>query len=199
MDEKNQKQPEQPSKTPRNNALLRYLTILFAVAFLLVLLSYLIQMRNMNTTVTELNRTSSSALSNAQMLQTTNQNLTEENAELKAELSAVNDELDALLASQETLNNEVEESKLSLQETQEALDALTEKEQEAESVREAEQAANGTLAKAVLAYESNDLEQLRALLDELSSQTDSLTSDGLALYDHLTNALDASSAESGAE
>jgi chromosome segregation ATPase len=199
MDEKNQKQPEQPSKTPRNNALLRYLTILFAVAFLLVLLSYLIQMRNMNTTVTELNRTSSSALSNAQMLQTTNQNLTEENAELKAELSAVNDELDALLASQETLNNEVEESKLSLQETQEALDALTEKEQETQTVREAEQAANGTLAKAVLAYESNDLEQLRALLDELSSQTDRLTGDGLALYDHLTNALDASSAESGAE
>ena len=50
----------------RKAALLRYMAILFAMAFLLVAASLIMQMHNSQTTISELNATSSSALSNAE-------------------------------------------------------------------------------------------------------------------------------------
>ena len=51
------------------NALLRYMTILFAVAFLVVTVSLVISMRASQNTITALNQTSASALQNAEQLQ----------------------------------------------------------------------------------------------------------------------------------
>lgn len=70
----------------KRTALLRYLAILFAVAFALVLLSYLIQVFNSQNTISQLNATSASALQNAERLQDTNRELTEENERLEKEL-----------------------------------------------------------------------------------------------------------------
>lgn len=71
----------------RKNALLRYIAVLFAVAFVLVLLSMFSQMRSSKTTISELNQSSTSALENIQKLQEQNQLLTEENQLLEQELS----------------------------------------------------------------------------------------------------------------
>lgn len=79
----------------KRTALLRYMTILFAVAFLLVLLSYLIQVFNSQSTITQLNATSASALQNAERLQDTNRELTEENQRLQDEIDALNEEKQA--------------------------------------------------------------------------------------------------------
>ena len=70
----------------KRTALLRYMMVLFAVAFLLVLLSYLIQVFNSQSTISQLNATSASALQNAERLQDTNRELTEENEQLKLDL-----------------------------------------------------------------------------------------------------------------
>ena len=77
----------------RRTALLRYIGIMFAAAFVLVTISLVLQMRNSRDTISELNQTNSSALSNAEQLQNQNQKLQEEkeallreNAELSAEL-----------------------------------------------------------------------------------------------------------------
>ena len=75
-----------PMSNQKRTALLRYMMILFAVAFLLVLLSYLIQVFNSQNTISQLNATSASALQNAERLQDTNRELTEENKRLSDEL-----------------------------------------------------------------------------------------------------------------
>ncbi len=80
-----EKKPAQVSSEKRT-ALLRYLAILFAVAFLLVLLSYLIQAFHSQSTIDKLNVTSASALQNAERLQELNQELTQANSLLNAEL-----------------------------------------------------------------------------------------------------------------
>lgn len=89
MNEENKPQNE-PVNQQKRTALLRYMTILFAVAFALVLLSYLVQVFNSRSTITQLNAASASALQNAERLQDTNRELTEQNNQLKAELDNAN-------------------------------------------------------------------------------------------------------------
>ena len=67
-----------PSK--KRTALLRYMTVMFAAAFLLVLMSFVFQMKSHNTTISQMTQTSASALSRAEQLQ-------EDNRELQRELS----------------------------------------------------------------------------------------------------------------
>ena len=86
----------------KRTALLRYMTILFAVAFLIVLLSYLIQVFNSQSTISQLNATSASALQNAERLQDTNRELTDENERLKVELDDAKEEILAVQRDAET-------------------------------------------------------------------------------------------------
>ena len=203
MDEKDQKQPAaEPNQEPKpkpersKNALLRYLTILFAFAFLLVLLSYLIQMRNMNTTVSELNKTSSNALSNAEALQATNQSLMEEKAALEEQIDALGDQIDAL-------NDEVESEKSGAAEAAQTSQARIEDLEDA--LRAQQQTYDDTLAayesltKAASARDSGDVAGLRAAIDELDGKTEFLSEQGAALYEALSDAATASTAETGAE
>lgn len=90
-----EKEPRSAMSEQKRTALLRYMMILFAVAFLLVLLSYLIQVFNSQSTITQLNATSASALQNAERLQDTNRELTEENQRLQDEIDALNEEKQA--------------------------------------------------------------------------------------------------------
>lgn len=203
MDEKDQKQPaaeqapEQKAKPERSrNALLRYLTILFAFAFLLVLLSYLIQMRNMNTTVSELNKTSSNALSNAEALQATNQSLMEEKAALEDQIDALEDQIDAL-------NDQVESEKAGASEAAETSQSRIE---ELETALRAQQqtyddtlAAYESLTKAAAAWDSGDVAALREAVGELNGKTEFLSESGAALYEALSDAATASTAETGAQ
>lgn len=76
----------------KRNAFLRYLTIIFAVAFVLVLVSLVLQAHTAKTAMSDLKESSSSALTsaaaNAELLQDENRRLQEEVDALKAELSA---------------------------------------------------------------------------------------------------------------
>lgn len=99
MNEENRQQTP-PVSDHKRTALLRYMTILFAVAFALVLLSYLIQVFSSRDTISQLNATSASALQNAERLQDTNRELTEENERLNDEL---NDARAAILEYQESV------------------------------------------------------------------------------------------------
>ena len=76
--EQNETTVEQPAATEpvrapisdeKRTALLRYMAILFGVAFLLVLLTFLIQLRDSKQTISELNKSNASALQNAGKLQ----------------------------------------------------------------------------------------------------------------------------------
>ena len=85
MNEEN-KQQSAPVSDHKRTALLRYMTVLFAVAFALVLLSYLIQVFSSRDTISQLSATSASALQNAERLQETNRELNDENKRLSGEL-----------------------------------------------------------------------------------------------------------------
>lgn len=76
----------------KRNAFLRYMTVIFAVAFLLVLISLVLQAHTAKTAMSDLKESNSSALTNAaanaELLQDENRRLQEEVESLKAELAA---------------------------------------------------------------------------------------------------------------
>ncbi len=77
----------------KKNALLRYMAILFGLAFLLVLLSFLIQMRDSRETISDLSQSNASALQNAGKLQDDNMSLLLENEELRERIASLETEL----------------------------------------------------------------------------------------------------------
>ena len=94
--------PGKPLSEKRKAALLRYMTILFSAAFVLVLISLILQMHSSEAKISELNAASTSALSNAEALQAENRSLQDEkialeqeNKELQAKLDELNEKLDA--------------------------------------------------------------------------------------------------------
>lgn len=112
--------PETPAKglnPKKKQALLTYMTILFVVAFLLVLLSFFIQLRDSRATISELNESSMNALKNAQVLQAANEQLTEENEKLNDQLSTYEEE-------NEQLTEELEQSQQTADQTAQAYELL---------------------------------------------------------------------------
>mgnify|MGYP000559070395 FL=1 len=60
---------EEPPAPNRNKALMTYIAILFGVAFVLVLFSFLMQQKDSRQTISELNQNANNALSRAEQLQ----------------------------------------------------------------------------------------------------------------------------------
>lgn len=83
----------------RKSAVLRYIAVLFAVAFLLVLISMLGQMRDSSNTISQLSQSSTSALQKAEQLQDRNRELEEQ----LAEMTALQEEKEALQGQVEAL------------------------------------------------------------------------------------------------
>lgn len=140
MDEENKNQNQEPAQPPaplsdaRKAALLRYMAILFAVAFLLVLLSLILQTHSSKSTISELSAASTSALDNAVKLQEQNRTLQEEKQQLQDELDELQKKLD-----EETARNE-QLLAASQDEEKDTKQELRDKEQELEHTRMAYEA-----------------------------------------------------------
>ena len=112
-------QPEEKRQPPlsdaKKNALLRYMTVLFAMAFLLVLASLILQKNSSREQIGALNESNASALTRAEELQTQNRGLQDEVTQLKQELADAEsqltgqtDELDALREEYDALEREAD-------------------------------------------------------------------------------------------
>lgn len=106
---------QQPLSDAKKNALLRYMTVLFAVAFLLVLASLILQKNSSQEQIGALNESNASAITRAEQLQTQNRDLQDEVASLKQELedaqaqiTGQSDELDALRDEYDALEREAD-------------------------------------------------------------------------------------------
>lgn len=106
---------QQPLSDAKKNALLRYMTVLFAVAFLLVLLSLILQKNSSQEQIGALNESNASAITRAEQLQTQNRDLQDEVASLKQELedaqaqiTGQSGELDALRDEYDALEREAD-------------------------------------------------------------------------------------------
>lgn len=96
MNEEQNRQSSDALSEKRKTALLRYLAVLFVVAFLFVAVSLAIQMHNSQATISELNKNSSSALANAEQLQEQNRLLQDEVREQRDTIAAQEDEVASL-------------------------------------------------------------------------------------------------------
>lgn len=110
----NEEQERKPLSETKKTAVLRYMTVLFAVAFTLVLVSFFVQ-------TARLNETSSSAMANAELLQDQNRQLQEELALVKAENEALGKELSDLADAAE---QDAAQAAKRVEHTKEAYDAL---------------------------------------------------------------------------
>ena len=124
--------PGKPLSEKRKAALLRYMTILFSAAFVLIL-----QMHSSEAKISELNAASTSALSNAEALQAENRSLQDEkialeqeNKELQAKLDELNEQLDAASQAEKDAaaaeNEMIKSLRTELDRTKEAYEALLE-------------------------------------------------------------------------
>ncbi len=166
-----EKEARTPVSDQKRTALLRYMMILFAVAFLLVLLSYLIQVFNSQSTISQLNATSASALQNAERLQDTNRELTEENERLQDEIDALNEKNESQAKAAETDRETARE------------EGRTEGEQTGREAGMTEaQKAYDLLLQAVTA--ADDAERAKAL-DTLSGMEDLLSEKARKQYEAL--------------
>lgn len=104
-----------PLSSAKKTALLRYMAILFAVAFLLVLASLILQKSSSQEQIGALSESNASALTKAEQLQTQNRALQDEAAQLQtalddaqAQLTEQADELEALREEYDALEREAD-------------------------------------------------------------------------------------------
>ena len=158
----------------RKRALINYMAILFAVAFLLVALSLAIQYRDSQNTISQLGANARTAMEKAENLQDENQRLSEELSNAKASLDQKAQELEDVqnaMADLETANEALKGANTEL--NQEKLDAMN------------TAAAYQHLARALAAQESGDDAALHSAMDQLKTLSKYLSAQDQALYQTL--------------
>lgn len=178
----NEEEKQQGLSEKRKAALLRYMAILFAMAFLLVAASLIMQMHDSRTTISELNATSSSALSNAEQLQEQNRELQEKTQALTDEKDALLTKLDDLEQAAKTAEAEAEEkASVSEQTLRDAQQEISDLKKEAARTAEAYEALLS--AKSCRIKEGN-VTYAKAM-ETLKEYKDYLSEQGLAEYEAL--------------
>lgn len=168
-----------PLSDKKKNALVRYMAILFGVAFLLVLLSFLIQLRDSRETISDLSHANSSALQNAGRLQEDNEKLSQDKENLERRIAELQTQLQAT-------ENSAKQAEAARKDTLNELAAV--QKTLAEQTR-----ANGHLLEAVQDWMNGEREKCAANLDKL--ELTELDEAGQALYSQLRRALSADTAE----
>ena len=165
---------EQPLTTKKKRAMLEYMAIMFAAAFLLVAISLLIKVIDMKG---EMEAANTGARENIALLQKDLDAARAESAELQTQLNEAN------AASAETRLSEAEKARETLEKTLES----AQKENDTLSRRAQ---ANELLVSAQAALEQGDYAALRSHLEALEAYADALKDDGAALYETLRSYID---------
>ena len=179
--------PTEPQLSPRRrSALVTYLAILFAVAFLFVALMMVFETRRLKTMNQELQdnsqKNAATLTNNINALQEENRNLSGQNEALQTRLS----ELEAAAeAEQSALRAEIEgltEAAAAKESEREALEA-----QVAELTQKAEDAVRVSelLHQALAADEAGELEELQSLLEEIEGLQELLSETEQEIYEEL--------------
>lgn len=178
-----EKTTEQPLTTKKKRAMLEYMAIMFAAAFLLVAVSLLIKVIDMKG---EMEAANTGARENIALLQKDLDAARAESAELQTKLdeaNAASSEAADKLSEAETRLSEAEKSRETLEKTLES----AQKENDTLSRRAQ---ANELLVSAQAALEQGDYAALRSHLEALGAYADALKDDGAALYETLRSYID---------
>ena len=178
-----EKTTEQPLTTKKMRAMLEYMAIMFAAAFLLVAISLLIKVIDMKG---EMEAANTGARENIALLQKDLDAARAESAELQTKLDEANtasSEAADKLSDAETRLSEAEKARETLEKTLES----AQKENDTLSRRAQ---ANELLVSAQAALEQGDYAALRSHLEALGAYADALKDDGAALYETLRSYID---------
>ncbi|MFR2094744.1 hypothetical protein [Faecousia sp.] len=178
-----EKTTEQPLTTKKKRAMLEYMAIMFAAAFLLVAISLLIKVIDMKG---EMEAANTGARENIALLQKDLDAARAESAELQTKLdeaNAASSEAADKLSEAETRLSEAEKARETLEKTLES----AQKENDTLSRRVQ---ANELLVSAQAALEQGDYAALRSHLEALGAYADALKDDGAALYEILRSYID---------
>lgn len=178
-----EKTTEQPLTTKKKRAMLEYMAIMFAAAFLLVAISLLIKVIDMKG---EMEAANTGARENIALLQKDLDAARAESAELQTKLdeaNAASSEAADKLSEAETRLSEAEKARETLEKTLES----AQKENDTLSRRAQ---ANELLVSAQAALEQGDYAALRSHLEALEAYADALKDDGAALYETLRSYID---------
>lgn len=178
-----EKTTEQPLTTKKKRAMLEYMAIMFAAAFLLVAISLLIKVIDMKG---EMEAANTGARENIALLQKDLDAARAESAELQTKLDEANtasSEAADKLSDAETRLSEAEKARETLEKTLES----AQKENDTLSRRAQ---ANELLVSAQAALEQGDYAALRSHLEALEAYADALKDDGAALYEILRSYID---------
>ena len=178
-----EKTTEQPLTTKKKRAMLEYMAIMFAAAFLLVAISLLIKVIDMKG---EMEAANTGARENIALLQKDLDAARAESAELQTKLdeaNAASSEAADNLSEAETRLSEAEKARETLEKTLES----AQKENDTLSRRAQ---ANELLVSAQAALEQGDYAALRSHLEALGAYADALKDDGAALYEILRSYID---------
>ena len=178
-----EKTTEQPLTTKKKRAMLEYMAIMFAAAFLLVAISLLIKVIDMKG---EMEAANTGARENIALLQKDLDAARAESAELQTQLdeaNAASSEAADKLSEAETRLSEAEKARETLEKTLES----AQKENDTLSRRAQ---ANELLVSAQAALEQGDYAALRSHLEALGAYADALKDDGAALYETLRSYID---------
>ena len=178
-----EKTTEQPLTTKKKRAMLEYMAIMFAAAFLLVAVSLLIKVIDMKG---EMEAANTGARENIALLQKDLDAARAESAELQTKLdeaNAASSEAADKLSEAETRLSEAEKARETLEKTLES----AQKENDTLSRRAQ---ANELLVSAQAALEQGDYAALRSHLEALGAYADALKDDGTALYETLRSYID---------
>ena len=174
---------KQPLTTKKKRAMLEYMAIMFAAAFLLVAISLLIKVIDMKG---EMEAANTGARENIALLQKDLDAARAEAAELQTQLDEANtasSEAADKLSEAETRLSEAEKARETLEKTLES----AQKENDTLSRRAQ---ANELLVSAQAALEQGDYAALRSHLEALGAYADALKDDGAALYEILRSYID---------
>ena len=178
-----EKTTEQPLTTKKKRAMLEYMAIMFAAAFLLVAISLLIKVIDMKG---EMEAANTGARENIALLQKDLDAARAESAELQTKLDEANtasSEAADKLSDAETRLSEAEKARETLEKTLES----AQKENDTLSRRAQ---ANELRVSAQAALEQGDYAALRSHLEALGAYADALKDDGAALYETLRSYID---------
>lgn len=178
-----EKTTEQPLTTKKKRAMLEYMAIMFAAAFLLVAISLIIKVIDMKG---EMEAANTGARENITLLQKDLDAARAESAELQTKLDEANtasSEAVDKLSDAETRLSEAEKARETLEKTLES----AQKENDTLSRRAQ---ANELLVSAQAALEQGDYAALRSHLEALGAYADALKDDGAALYETLRSYID---------
>lgn len=178
-----EKTTEQPLTTKKKRAMLEYMAIMFAAAFLLVAISLLIKVIDMKG---EMEAANTGARENIALLQKDLDAARVESAELQTKL----DEANAASSEAADKHSDAETRLSEAEKARETLEKTLESAQKENDTLSRRAQANELLVSAQAALEQGDYAALRSHLEALGAYADALKDDGAALYETLRSYID---------